>query len=107
MSKYLFIESRDPFEFADAVQTWRLAVELGEAGHDVAYFLVQNGVLAARAGAKVETLTGTGKVKVYVDDVSLAERAMSGAKLKDGVTVAGSDELVDLTLEEGRRPIWT
>lgn len=107
MSKYLFIESRDPFEFADVGQTWNLALELAAAGHDVAYFLVQNGVLAARAGASTSNLTDTGKVAVYADDVSLGERAMSGAALKDGITVAGADVLVDLTLEEGRKPIWT
>ncbi len=107
MSKYLFIETRDPFEHKDAGQTWDLAEALAAKGNDVAFFLVQNAVFAARKGAKVSTLTNTDVVKVYADDVSLRERGMNVEQVRDGITVSGADMLVDLTLEDGRKAIWT
>ena len=106
MSKYLFIETRDPFEFADVKQTWDLARELSKAGNDVSYFLAQNAVFAARKNADVPTLNDGG-VKVLVDDVSLAERAIPTDSLKSGLAVSNVDELVDLTLEDGCKAIWT
>lgn len=107
MSKYLFIETRDPFEHKDADQTWELAVKLAKSGHDVAYFLVQNGVLAARKGAKINTLDEGAGVTLYVDDLSLAERGINRETVREGVSVSNMDTLVDLTLEDGRKAIWT
>ena len=107
MSKYLFIESRDPFEHADATQTWSLAEALAKKGNDVVFFLVQNGVFAARKGAKVSTLGDTKAVKVFVDDLSLKERGVSVEAVRQDLTVSNVDTLVDLTMEEGRKPIWT
>ena len=52
MPGYLLIESRDPFESTGAARTYELAIQLRAAGHDVALFLVQNGVLAVRGGAR-------------------------------------------------------
>lgn len=107
MSKYLFIETRDPFEHRDATQTWSLAESLAKKGNDVAFFLVQNAVLAARKGADIPTLTDTDAVSVYVDDVSLRERGMNAEMVRDGITLGSADTLVDLTLEDGRKAIWT
>jgi len=107
VSKYLFIESRDPWEHNDALHTWELAKSLAGGGSDVPFFLVQNGVLAARTGAKTSTLKGGDGIRIYADDVSLAERGMSAALVRADITVSDMDSLVDLTLEEGRKPIWT
>jgi predicted peroxiredoxin len=106
MSKYLFIESRDPFEFKDVEQTWELAKSLASDGHDVAYFMVQNGIFAAREGAKVSTADSGAKVRLLVDDLSLLERGVKTERIRDGIEIANSDVLVDLTLEEGRKPVW-
>ena len=48
MSRYVFIESRDPFESRDTRFIEETAVEVKERGHEVTVFLVQNGVFAAR-----------------------------------------------------------
>ena len=48
MNRYLFIESRDPFESRDTQFVEETATALKQRGHDVTVFLVQNGVLAAR-----------------------------------------------------------
>lgn len=106
MAKYLFIETRDPFEHRDVKQTWELAAELGRNGNDVVMFLVQNGVFATRKGAKTETLDESG-VKVYADDVSLDERGIQSEMLRDGVVKATIDQLTDFIMEDGRKPIWT
>jgi predicted peroxiredoxin len=106
MAKYLFVESRDPFEFTDVKHTWDLAVDLANKGDDVAMFLVQNAVLAARRSASVSTMSDLSAVRVFADDLSLEERAIEFDSVRDGVTVAGIDQLTDLIMEDGRKPIW-
>ena len=54
MARYLLISSRDPFESADTSAYYELAAGLAREGNEVAVFLVQNGVLTARAGADVK-----------------------------------------------------
>ena len=107
MSKYLFIESRDPFESPDAKQQWDLARQLAEKGNEVTMFLVQNGVLAARKAAKIPTLDPSSGVTVHADDLSLAERGIHNESLRDNVNVSGIDALTDLIMEAGCKPIWT
>ena len=52
MARYLLIESRDPFDSNDT-QFWSdLAGQLAAAKNEVTLFLVQNGVLPARQGAR-------------------------------------------------------
>jgi hypothetical protein len=41
MSKYLFIESREPFECVDSQLLYSLAQAQAVAGHEVTVFLVQ------------------------------------------------------------------
>src|SRR5215470_20028634 len=52
MSSYVFIESRDPFESGDARFVADTAAALKQRGEQVTVFLVQNGVLGARARAR-------------------------------------------------------
>src|SRR6516164_3336048 len=52
MASYLLIESRDPFESADVAFCHDLARRLAVAGNRVTVFVVQNGVLGVRAGAR-------------------------------------------------------
>ena len=49
MARYVFIESRDPFESRDTQFVEDTAIAVRERGHEVTVFLVQNGVLAARS----------------------------------------------------------
>ena len=107
MSKYLFIESRDPFESSDVKQQWDLATELAWKGNDVSMFLVQNGVFAARREARISTLDPAADVTVLADDLSLAERGIPAETLRDNVSVSGVDALTDLIMEDGCKPVWT
>jgi predicted peroxiredoxin len=106
-SKYLLIESRDPFESRDCAFLAELAAQLAGAGHEVTLFLVQNGVLPARRGARAETLGVALRagVEVLADDFSLRERAIPLDRLADGVKAAPLEVVVD-QLEEGRKALW-
>ena len=52
MAKYLFIESRDPFESHDTNFISETATALRQSGNDVTVFLGQNGDLGARKNAR-------------------------------------------------------
>ena len=108
MSKYLLIESRDPFEYGDVDYFTGLAGDLAGRGNDVTLFLVQNSVLMARQGATspLGNLVKGGKVAVLADDYSLRERAVKADTLLPGVKVSNVDNLVDLLAEDGVKAVW-
>jgi hypothetical protein len=107
MSRYLLIESRDPFESSDVARTYQLAAQLRVEGHEVALFLVQNGVLPVRAGCSrmgLEHLIGT-RVEVLADDFSLRERGIPAAALLSGVRSTPIDSVVE-RMAAGWNAIW-
>jgi len=106
MSKYMLIESRDPFESNDVAFSYDLATRLAKAGNEVTLLLVQNGVLPARSGAKsaLSGVIGAG-VKVLADDFSLAERGIPASRLAAGVASAPIDVAVD-HLAAGHKTLW-
>ena len=70
MPSYLCIESRDPFETRDVEEGYRLLAELAAKNTPVTLFLVQNGVLVARQGARAEqfaALAANPRVQVLAD----------------------------------------
>jgi sulfur transfer complex TusBCD TusB component (DsrH family) len=107
MSRYVLIQSKSPWESRDVAQFYSLARELGHTGSDVTFFLVQNGVMAARTGAKDPAFDQLldGKVRVLADDFSLRERAISPQTLKSGVSPSPIDEVVNL-LASGAKALW-
>ena len=106
MTDYLLIESRDPFEFCDTVFCADLARWLVGAGNRVTIFLVQNGVLPARAGASAvfPPLAQAG-VEIFADDFSLRERGISSERLQPGIKPCAIDLVID-RLAEGAKVIW-
>ena len=107
MTRYVLIESRDPFADPAVEERWTVATRLADRGHDVTYYLVQNGVLAARAGARTVALEPTAGVTVLADDLSLAERGIPHDALKEGIQPADIGELTDRLLQAGCKPVWT
>jgi sulfur relay protein TusB/DsrH len=107
MSKYLFIESREPFESRDAQALYDLAQGQVDEGNEVTVFLIQNGVLSARKDSiyadRLTELVENG-VTVLADDFSLRERAVR--RVVDRVTPATVEELVEMMLTEGVKTIW-
>ena len=108
MSDYIFIETRDPFDSRDTQFLVVTAAALKGRGHDVTVFLVQNGVLAARRGARGSHLPELAEagVRLLADDFSLAARGVGEPELLPGVRRAGIDSLVDFLAREGARVVW-
>ena len=107
MATYLLIESRDPFDSNDTGFCSDLARQLAAANNQVTVFLVQNGVLPARAGARaggLANLAGSG-VSVLADSFSLKERGIASDKLVAGVKPAQLDVVLD-ALAAGAQVIW-
>jgi len=108
-SSYLVIESQDPFEVRGVEEGYRLVADLAARGIPVTLFLVQNGVLAARQGARTGSfaaLITTPGVTVLADTFALQERAIPPAALVSGVRTADMDTLVDLLMADGQKAIW-
>jgi hypothetical protein len=106
--RYVFIESRDPFDSPDTGFVADTAAALAARGRAVTVYLVQNGVLATRAGARgsqVPRLAGTG-VRVLADDFSLVERGIDPAELPAGVAAAPIGALVDLVVQPDTKALW-
>jgi predicted peroxiredoxin len=107
MPRYLLIESRDPFDSNDTGFCRDLARQLAAANNEVTLFLIQNGVLPARQGARsgdLGSLAGAG-VRVLADAFSLKERGIDEKRLAAGVAAAPLDVVLD-ALAEGGRVIW-
>ncbi len=108
MSRYLFIESRDPFESRDVQFVVETASALKRSGDDVTVFLVQNGVLAARKKARVSHLPMLAEegVRLLADDFSLRERGLRESDLAIGIKESGIGTLVDMLALEETKAIW-
>lgn len=107
MSKYVLIESRDPFDCPDTEQFAEIAKGLAANGNETTLFLLQNGVLAARKGNKHEgrfSVLASAGVKVLADGFAIRERAITS--LADGVEVVEIGTLVKLIMEPGTKTIW-
>src|SRR5262249_57784801 len=78
MADYLMIESRDPFDSSDVGNFLALAEGLSKAGNKVTLFLVQNGVLPARHGARSAPLAvlAANGVEGLAGSVSPGERGL-------------------------------
>jgi predicted peroxiredoxin len=107
MTRYLLIESRDPFDTNLVEDFTDLAKDLRSQGHEVTVFLVQNGVLPARKGSRSQPLADLVKagVKVLADDFSLAERGIEQQRLLDGVK-SGNVALIVDEMAAGTKTIW-
>jgi predicted peroxiredoxin len=108
MKKYLFIESRDPFESRDTRFVEQTAIALKQRGNEVTIFLLQNGVLASRQNARDSTLARLAQagVKILADDFSLLERGIQTAELAPGIQQSSIETLVDSLVQENTKAIW-
>ena len=108
MTKYLSIESRDPFESRDTEFLEQTGTSLKQRGHAVTVFLVQNGVLAARNNGRDSYLgrLASAGVTLLADDFSLCERGIQNGELQPGIQPSGMETLVDALVEEKTKAIW-
>jgi len=108
MTRYLFIESRDPFESRDTRFVEETATALKQRGHEVTVFLVQNGVLASRRNIRDSALSRMAEagVNLLADDFSLCERGIKPAELQPGVQPTSIETLVAALVQENTKAIW-
>jgi sulfur relay protein TusB/DsrH len=106
MSKYLFIESRDPFESRDTSFVADNASVLTQRGHEVTVFLLQNGVFAARNSAQSLARLADAGVTLLADDFSLKERGIENRELAKGVQPVPIEKLVESLVQEKTKAIW-
>ncbi|PCI27148.1 MAG: sulfur reduction protein DsrE [SAR324 cluster bacterium] len=109
MSRYLLIESRDPFDSRDCDWLYETAKGLSKVGNEVTVFFVQNGVLPSRKGSRYENYLhqlSLYNVKLLADSLSLSERAISDRHLVAEVSISNMDQLVDLLMDDQLKPIW-
>jgi sulfur relay (sulfurtransferase) DsrF/TusC family protein len=108
MSRYFFIQSQDPFTEVRTHAQYDLAKSLAANGNAVSVLLVQNGVLAARTGARSEqfdSLSTSQGVTILADTFSLRQREITNAQLKSSVQPAEINVVVDALLN-GDKVIW-
>jgi len=107
MARYVLIESRDPFETNDVAFCRDLAARLAGQGDEVTLFLVQNGVLPARAGSKADGLSTLAQagIKVLADAFSLSKRGIPHHALASGIKAAPLDIVID-AMAAGGKVIW-
>lgn len=105
MAKYFLIESRSPFDSIAVNNNYLLASDLANGGNDTTLFLVENGVFAARASAKINALENLNNVNVLADDFSLRERGISTSELKSNIKISSIKAVVD-AMAEGQKTIW-
>ena len=108
MISYLFIESRDPFESRDTQSVVDTAIALKQRDNEVTVFLVQNGVLGARANSRESHLAQLDQagVKLLADDFSLRERGIQPLEMISAIKESSIDELVDMLARENTKAIW-
>ncbi|MER5541042.1 DsrE family protein [Streptomyces sp. NPDC002586] len=105
-SPYLLFESQGPWTGPNAGRFLDDARVLAESGHEVCVFLLQDGVFAAAPGdARLERLAELG-VRVWVDDFSAMQRALSQRMLSPHVTVKGLNSVTPLLLSGDCRKVW-
>ena len=107
MTSYLVVESRDPFESHGFARRCELAAALRADGAGVTVFLVENGVMAARAAARVRELEQLAKsgVVVLADEFSLRERGIAQSELAAAVKRVGLDAVVE-QMAAGAKVLW-
>ncbi len=106
MSNYLLIESQYR-RGTDPADPLHLAVNLASRGARVSVFLVQNGVLVARRyGSKASASRAReAGVTLLADEFSLRERGITSDDIRDGITSAALDHVID-RLAAGDKVIW-
>ena len=107
MKDLMIIETRDPIEVPDVEWGARLASGVKGTGARSCLMLVENGVLAARAGAAAPFLAALAEedVPILADRFALRERGIAETGLARGVTPAELNVVIDW-LDAGASVLW-
>ncbi|MDP3103808.1 MAG: DsrE family protein [Candidatus Methanoperedens sp.] len=107
MRKLLLVLSKDPY----TTETPDLVLDIGlnakEKGNEVALYLIEDGVTAARNGEFGKRLTAAHKkgIKIYADDKAVLSRSLTG-KMVGGVEIKEIGALLDFIMNDFDSVTW-
>jgi hypothetical protein len=106
-TEFLLVESQGAWSGPMAERFLDDGAALARAGERVSVLLVQDGVTAALpgAGSGVDRLAAAGAT-VWVDDFSLAQRALPADRVRPGAAVVDMDTVAGKLLGDGVRVVW-
>lgn len=102
----LVLCARDPLRAADGAHALRLAADLAGQGHEVVLALLEDAVVAGRAGHSARALLDVAidkGVRVVVEDEAVARRGLVPSA---GVEPASMGEVTELLLAWSERQAW-
>ena len=108
MSEYFFIATRDPVTNTDTPRLFAQAADLAGTGASVTVYLVQNGVLAARALSNPAFRDAHDRgVRILADDFSLRERGIAADEVQTFIEPIDMDALMaDVLAQTAPKLIW-
>ena len=107
MTNLLMVLSKDPYTTETPDLVLDIGLDAKAKGNDVALYLVEDGITAARKsgfGDKLAAAQAKG-VKIFADDKAVLSRALTG-KLIDGVEVKEISSLLDFIMDDYDRVVW-
>ncbi len=106
-SRFLLVESQGHWSGPNAERFLRDALALATHGRAVDVFLVQDGVFAAVDGVSpVITELAAAGARIYADDFSVNQRALTASRLAEQITVTGMDRIAQMLLGGDVRAVW-
>ncbi len=107
MTNLLLILSKDPYTTEAPDLVLDIGLNAREKGNDVALYLVEDGVTAARNGDFGKRLTSAQKkgIKIFADDKAVLSRSLGG-KMLGGIEIKEIGTLLDFIMEEYDRVVW-
>ncbi len=107
MTELLLVLSKDPYttEIPDLVID--IGINAKEKGNEVALYLIEDGVTAARNGVFGKKLTAAHQkgIKIYADDKAVLSRSLTG-KMVDGIEIKEISTLLDFIMDDYDRVAW-
>ncbi len=107
MTNLLLVLSKDPYttEMPDIVLD--IGLNAKEKGNDVALYLIEDGVTAARNGefGKRLTVAQNKGIKIFADDKAVLSRSLTG-KMVEGVEIKEIGSLLDFIMDDYDRVAW-
>ncbi|MBE0521524.1 MAG: DsrE family protein [Candidatus Methanoperedenaceae archaeon] len=107
MTSLLMVLSKDPYTTETPDLVLDIGLDATAKGSDVAIYLVEDGVTAARKsefGDKLAAAQAKG-VRIFADDKAVLSRAMTG-KMINGVEVKEISSLLDFIMDDYERVVW-
>lgn len=107
MTNLLLVLSKDPHTTETPDLVLDIGLDAKAKGNDVALYLVEDGITAARKskfGDKLAAAQAKG-VKIFADDKAVLSRALTG-KLIDGVEIKEISTLLDFIMDDYDRVVW-